>query len=69
MIKNNAEVAAKIAAEMNATTRDDDNNESSDAKPLNPNKTNPTKDNDPVVIGGSIVDHSYSVQEDNLQVS
>lgn len=69
MIKNNAEVAAKIAAEMNDGTVGGNGNEKTGDKPLNETHATSTKANDPIVIGGSIVDLSYSATEDNLQVS
>lgn len=59
-------MAAKIATEMNGSAS---GNGVLDIKTTNETKATATKPNDPVVIGGSIVDLSYSVQEDNLQVS
>lgn len=59
-------MAAKIATEMNGSAS---GNGGLDIKTTNETKATLTKPNDPVVIGGSIVDLSYSVQEDNLQVS
>lgn len=68
LIKNNAEVAAKIAVELNGSAPGAGNKETVVTKPLNETNVD-SKPNDPVVIGGSIVDLSYSVQEENLQVS
>lgn len=69
MIKNNAEVAAKIVAEMNEPASGNDSDNIKTPNAVNESKTVSANANDPVVIGGSIVDLSYSVQEDNLQVS
>lgn len=61
-------MAAKIAAEMYAA-KTGGSNKSADVKPMDDINASPTKTNDPVVVGGSLVDLSYSVLEDNLQVS
>lgn len=69
LIKNNAEVAAKIAVELNGSAPGAGNKKTVTTKPLNETNVDSAKPSDPVVIGGSIVDLSYSVQEENLQVS
>lgn len=62
-------MAAKIATEMNGIASGDDTNGTLNIETTNEKKATPTKPNDPVVIGGSIIDLSYSVQDENLQVS
>lgn len=62
LIKNNAKVAAQIAVEL---AKLQENNNDGDTAPT-PSKASTIT---PLVIGGSILDIHYRVQEDSLEVS
>jgi hypothetical protein len=64
LIKNNAKVAAQIAVELSKLQRD------IPKSPTNENEGKVEKvKNKPTVIGGSILDIHYRVEEDSLEVS
>lgn len=60
LIKNNAKVAAQIAVEL---AKLQENNDAAPSSHLNSSAITP------LVIGGSILDIHYRVQEDSLEVS
>lgn len=78
LIKNNARVAAEISVELAKLQENngDDNIppptssfSSSSSSYLKSSNLPPLKEKTPVVIGGSILDIHYHVQEESLEVS
>lgn len=65
LIKNNAKVAAQIAVELSKLQRDIPKSPTTNE---NEGETERAK-NKPTVIGGSILDIHYRVEEDSLEVS
>jgi hypothetical protein len=64
LIKNNAKIAAQVAVELSKLQRDIPKSTTNE----NEDKAERVK-NKPIVIGGSILDIHFCVQEDSLEVS
>jgi hypothetical protein len=67
LIKENARVAAQIAVELEKLQNNGD--DSQEEMKITRNKGKPATKNTPLVVGGSILDIHYHVNEENLKVS